>query len=133
MSRETGELADRVAEWLNQRDLLRLIEIADPEVECYSFFALGEGGGVYRGHDGIRQWLNDVNDAFEVVYANVDDRLVAGDVAVLVGRIHFRGKGSGVETELPVGWVLKFRQGKLMRFRAFREPEQAVERMGQSE
>ena len=55
------------------------------------------------------------------------------DFAVLVGRIHFRGKGSGVESTSPAGWMLKFRDGKLLRFRAFGEPAQALEAVGLEE
>lgn len=130
MSRETLELAHQVMEALGRRDLSRLIASADPEVEWHSFFAeLGEGG-VYRGHDGTQQYVNDLSDAWEIVRADVDDAIAVGDVAVLVGRIHYRGKGSGIETETAAGWMLKFRQGKVICFRAFREPDQALEAVG---
>jgi hypothetical protein len=39
---------------LSQRNVSRLISLADPEVEWRSFFAIGESGGVYPGHDGTR-------------------------------------------------------------------------------
>ena len=57
-------------------------------------------------------------------------RLTVGDVTVLVGRLRYRGRGSGVESETPAGWMLKFRDGKLIRFRAFQEPEEALEAVG---
>jgi hypothetical protein len=56
-----------------------------------------------------------------------------GDVVVVVGRIHYRGRGSGVETESPAGWLLEFRAGKLRYWRAFREPEQALKAVGLQE
>jgi hypothetical protein len=74
--------------------------------------------------------MSDLDDAFEVGLAEVDSALEVGDVAVLVGRIHYRGKGSGVESASPAGWMLKFRDGKLICFRAFREPEQTLEAVG---
>jgi ketosteroid isomerase-like protein len=132
VAQETVELARKVMDALNQRDPSRLIAVADPEVEWHSFFAeLGEGG-VYRGHDGTRQYMSDLDDAWDIVRADVDDALGVGDVAVLVGRIHYRGKGSGVESESPAGWMLKFRDGRLLCFRAFREPEQVLGAMGAS-
>ena len=135
MSQETVELERQVLDALAERDLSRLIALADPEVEWRSFFAevtMGEGVG-YRGHDGIRQYVSDLNDAWEIVRADVDDGLEVGDIALLVGRIHYRGKTSGVETESPAGWMFKFRDGKVLRFRAFREPDQAIEATGLSE
>src|SRR4051812_11728598 len=122
MSRQTLALARQVMDALGRRDPQGLIALADPEVEWHSFFAqLGEGG-VYRGHDGTRQYMRDLTDAWEVARADVDDGMATGDVALLVGRLHYRGKGSGVETELAAGWVLHFRGEKVIRFRAFREP-----------
>ena len=130
MSQENVELAHQVMDALSRRDVSGLIALADPEIEWHSFFAeLGEGG-VYRGHDGTRRYLSDLSDAWEIVRADVDDGIGVGDVALLVGRIHYRGRGSGVEDESPAGWMLKFRQGKVVCFRAFREPEQALEAAG---
>src|SRR5688572_18802179 len=121
-----------VLDALSRRDVSRLIELSDPEVEWHSFFVLGEGDA-YRGHDGTRQYMRNLDDASEIGRADVDDVLSIDNVAVLVGRIHYRGKGSGVESEEPVGWMLKFRNGKLLCFRAFREPAQALETVGLSQ
>jgi ketosteroid isomerase-like protein len=132
VSQENVELARKVLDTLATRDASRLISLSDPDVEWHSFFALAEGG-VYRGQDGTRRYMSDLNDAFEIGRADVDDALAVGEVAVLVGRIHFRGKGSGVESKTPAGWMLKFRDGKVLCFRAFREPEQALEAAGLSE
>jgi ketosteroid isomerase-like protein len=131
MSQGTLELADQVMEALGRRDLATLLASADPEVEWHSFFAqLGEGS-VYRGHDGTRTYMRDLEEAWEIVRADTDNAIAVGDVAVFVGRIHYRGKGSGIETETAAGWMLKFREQKLIRFRAFRNPQEAFERLGQ--
>lgn len=98
-----------------------------PDVEWRSFFAeLGEGG-VYRGVDGMRRYVGDLAESWELVRAEVDDGIAVGDVAVLVGRIRYRGRGSGAEDATPAGWMLRFRGGKVIRFRAFREPEAVLE------
>jgi hypothetical protein len=130
---ETVRLARDVLDGLGRRDAEHLIELSHPSVEWYSFFALGEGGGAYRGHDGTRQYMRDLSEAWEVGYAEVDDALAVGDVVVAVGRIRYRGKGSGVESAAPAAWVLKFRDRKLVRFRAIRNPAQALEAMGRGE
>ena len=132
MSQENVEWARQVMAALSRRDLSHLVAVSHTEVEWRSFFAISEGG-VYRGHDGLRRYLSDLSDAFEIVRAEVDDGVGVGDVVVLVGRIHYRGKASGVETEPPAGWVLTFRDGALLSFRAFREPEQALAAVGLGE
>src|SRR3954470_13337465 len=106
MSHENLEVARAVLAALAKRDPSLLVAMSDPEVEWHSFFALSEGG-VYRGHDGTRRYMSDLADAWEIGAAEVDDALGLGDVALLVGRIHYRGKGSGVESASPAGWMLK--------------------------
>ncbi|HEY2182015.1 MAG TPA: nuclear transport factor 2 family protein [Solirubrobacteraceae bacterium] len=131
MSQENIEVAGQVMDALARRDVARVIALTDPEVEWHSFFAaLGEAGSVYRGHDGTRQYMSDLDDAWEIVRADVDEALGVGDIAILIGRIHYRGSGSGIETSTAAGWMLKLRQGKVLCFRAFREPERALEVLG---
>jgi ketosteroid isomerase-like protein len=128
MSQENVELAQRVMQALGRRDADELVRLADSEVEWHSFFALTEGG--YRGHAGTRQYTSDLGDAFDVGVAEVDDGLGIGNVVVLVGRLRYRGKGSGVESATATGWILKFRDGKVTYFRAFRDPEHALAEAG---
>ena len=125
------DLARRALELLSEGAFPDLIDMTDPEVEWHSFFAELSEGGVYRGHEGMRRYADDLRDAWDIVRTDIDDGLALGDVAVLVGRIHYRGKESGVETEMPAGWMLRFRGGKIIRFRAFREPESAIAALGE--
>ena len=129
MSQENVTLARRVLDALERRDPEELVALSDPAVEWHSFFALNQGG-VYRGHDGTRQYMRDLADAFEVVRAEVDDALGIDDVTLLVGRIYYRGRGSGAEGATPAGWMLKFREGEVVHFQAFRDPAKAVEAVG---
>jgi ketosteroid isomerase-like protein len=132
VSRENVELARQLFEAIARRDLSGLIALTDPQVEWHSFFALGERG-VYRGHERMRQYVSDLSEAFEDLRPEVGDLLDAGDIVIGVGRVHFRGRESGVETDSPAGWMFKFRDGKVVCFRAFSEPERALERVGLSE
>lgn len=130
MSQQNVKSALEVMAALGRRDASALVALADPEVEWHSFFALGD---VYRGHEGIGRYMNDLADAWEVARADIDDHVGVDNVVFLVGRIHYRGKGSGAESETAVGWVLVFRDGRLLSFRAFRDPASALEAVGLSE
>jgi ketosteroid isomerase-like protein len=126
------ELARAAFDALRAFDAVSATEIADPEVEWHSFFALGQAAGAYRGHDGTRQYVADLQDAFESIDADIDDWLEIGDLALLVGRICYRGRTSGAESASPAGWVFKFRDGKVVYFRAFVDPKRALESLGVS-
>jgi ketosteroid isomerase-like protein len=130
MSKANVGVAGQVLDALARRDVSRVIALADPEVEWHSFFAELGDEGAYRGHDGTRQYMSDLNDAWEIVRADIDDGLGVGDVALLVGRLHYRGRSSGIETETPAGWMLKFREGRVVEFWAFREPERVLGALG---
>ena len=130
MSQENVELVGELIAAVERQDLSRLIELTDPDVEWHSFMAeLGEGG-VYHGHDGMRRYVSDLSDAWEFLSTDVDDTLAVGAVVLVVGQLHYRGKGSGVETRSPAGYLVKFRQGRVVYMRAFRDPEHALEALG---
>lgn len=124
------ELVRRVFEAIAAQDLARLRDLTDAGVEWQSFFALGEADGTYRGHAGIERYVADVGDAWESVVPQIDDALELGSLVLAVGRIRYRGRESGVETESPAGWVLRVRDGKVVAFRAFRDPEAALAALG---
>jgi hypothetical protein len=58
---------------LSEREFDRLLELADPGVEWHSFFAGIREGGAYVGLDGMRQYVDDLTEAFDFVHAEVDD------------------------------------------------------------
>jgi ketosteroid isomerase-like protein len=122
----TLTLARELMEVLSRHDVDALIERADPEIEWFSRFAHLGDEGVFRGHDATRHYMETLEEAFDEIYGVIDDGVAVGDVAVLVGRIHYRGRGSGLEGDEPTGWVLTFKDGRLVRFYAFRDPEQVL-------
>jgi len=130
MSQENVQLARAAVAAVAQMDASRLVELTDPEVEWHSFLAqLGEGG-VYRGHDGMRQYAADLREAWDVFEGTVEDTFAVGNVVLLWSQLRYRGKGSGIDATAPAGHVLKFRNGKVLYMRSFRDPEKAVEAVG---
>jgi ketosteroid isomerase-like protein len=106
MSQGNLQVALSAVDAVADMDEVRLLELTDPEVEWHSFLAeLGEDG-VYRGHAGVRQYVNDLRDAWEMFEAKVDDT---------------------------AGHLAKFRAGRIVFMRAFRDPEKALERLGRLE
>ena len=132
MSQENVKQLDEVIAAVKSHDASRLVELTDPEVEWHSLVVLDRPEG-YRGHDGIRQYIEDVADALEFLYAEVDDAISVGELVLAVGHFHYRGKASGVDTRSPGGFLVRFRDGRIVYMRAFRDPEQALADVGLSE
>jgi ketosteroid isomerase-like protein len=133
MSRENVEVVHQIEDALNRRDLDRFLEVTDPAVEWHSSISVISEGGAYHGHEGVRQYMRDVEETFASLSATLDRILDIGDLVLAVGRLHYRGKASGVEQEAHFGWVFRFRDGKVVYLRAFREPEQALGAVGRSD
>jgi ketosteroid isomerase-like protein len=100
MSQENVEAFKRGLEAGNRGDIEALLEELDPEVEWHSaLHALMRGDTtVYRGHDGVREMLGDLNEAFGEIQIEMPEIRDLGDRLVAIGRTRARGsrRGAGV-------------------------------------
>ena len=135
MSGENVEIVRRGFEAGNRRDVEALIEVLDPEVEWHSalLMALEGEAAVYRGHEGIREFFRDLDGLFDKLHAEYPEIRDLGDRVVGIGRISTRGKGSGAETESPIGTVIDLKNGKATQVRTYLDPKEALEAAGVSE
>jgi ketosteroid isomerase-like protein len=133
MSRENAEVMRRMAAAVGQRDVATFLEVCDPGVEWRTSLSVISEGGAYHGHEGVRRYVSDLEDAFETFDVTLDDVLALGDVALAVGRVRYCGKASGVAQTERFGWVARFERGRVIYLRAFREPEQAIAAVGLQE
>jgi ketosteroid isomerase-like protein len=94
-------------------------ELTDPEIELHTPIT-STRGAPYRGYDGVRQWLSDIGDQFEQWSGDVEEFVDLEDDRVLcLGQLHLRGRGSGVEFDQEMAWLLTFREGRYVRYEVF--------------
>jgi ketosteroid isomerase-like protein len=105
VSQQNVDVVHGIAAALGRRDLDFFLDVTDPAVEWHTSVSVIVEGGAYHGHDGVRQYMRDVNETFEALDATLDRVLDVGDLVLAVGRLHYRGKASGVETDAEFGWV----------------------------
>ena len=89
--------------------------------------------GVYRGHAGIRRWLDDWNAAWAEWSFEMEELIDADDYIVVVVRMHTKGLGSGLELDRQDAVVYLCRNGKLIRADYYNSKEQALGAVGLSE
>jgi ketosteroid isomerase-like protein len=132
MSQENVEAFKRGLEAGNRGDVETLLEELDPEVEWHSALhaLLGGEQTVFRGHDGVREMLRDLNEAFGEIHIEISEIRDLGDGLVAIGRTRTRGKESGVETETPLALVNEVKNGKTISIRAFLDHKKALEAAG---
>jgi ketosteroid isomerase-like protein len=132
MSQENVEAFKRGLEAGNCGDVKTLLEVLDPEVEWHTVVhALLTGEAtVFRGHDGVRQMLGDLQDAFDEIHIEASDIRDLGDRLVAIGRVHTRGKESGAELDSPQAFLVEFRNGKAISLQSYLDSQDALAAAG---
>jgi ketosteroid isomerase-like protein len=132
MSEENVDAFRRALEAYNRRDIDAFLETFDPTAEIHplTLAMFGEEGTVYRGHDGIRQFVRDVDEVLPGLQVEPLEVRDLGERVVASGRLHARGRASGAEVESPVGWLVEFKQGRVIRMADFLDPKEALEAAG---
>ena len=129
MSHENVELFHRATAALNRGDVEYAVRRSTEDVVFIAARSAIEGAFV--GHEGLRKFFADNATNFEVFQARYDDVRDLGDDRVLaIGTIHIRGRGAGVETDIPVAGIATYREGTLSRWEDFRERRAALEAAG---
>jgi uncharacterized protein len=126
VTESNAELVRAAFERWNRREHESLLEQIDPDVEITVATSQLAGGEPYRGHAGYREWTAAMEESFEVWQINPEVFRERGDDVVVLGQMHLRGRGSGVELDQPAGWVVEVRDGKMTRFQAFLSHEEAL-------
>ena len=126
MSQENLEVVRRAFATFNARAVDDLVGLSDPDSEWLPFRAQLEGM-VYRGHEGIRQWVRDMDDDWEafridpVEFHNRDDRIV------VIGHVQALGRTSGVDVDSEAGFLFELRGGRIVRVVSYSDPAAALE------
>jgi ketosteroid isomerase-like protein len=123
------ELARAFAEAITRGDVEAGVAVCHPEIEFLSILAVS--GKRYIGHDGIREYFDDVASALAEWRVEVHQVVSAPDgrVAILM-TMHARGKESGAVLSEQAGHVWTLRDGKLHRNQPYREADQALRALG---
>jgi ketosteroid isomerase-like protein len=132
MSQENVEAFERGLEAGNRGDVDTLLEVLDPDVAWHNALLALMGGEatVYRGHDGVREMIRDLYEAFDEFRIEISEIRDMGDRVVAIGRTRARGKASGADVDTPIGFVAEFRNGKAISIRGHLDPREALEAAG---
>jgi ketosteroid isomerase-like protein len=133
MSEENVEIVRRGYEAFNRGDREAWLAILDPSVELvFPFFEL-EGQGPAHGHAGAEQVWDTWRTTFASASFEVDTIRDLGDTMLIALRVRGRGVGSEVPIEQRSWHVVTWREGRVIRLRAFLREAEALEAAGLSE
>ena len=134
MSQENVEIAKRATDAYNRRDVDTFFdELATPDLEWWPALTSALEGGCYQGRDGIERFLADTSENWEELNTVPEEFLDLGDCVLLLGRMHGRGRGSGVPVDAPIANLLDFRGGRIWRSRVYFDRAEALKAVGLEE
>src|SRR5215213_6013369 len=111
----------------HRRDLDEFLTYHDSDVEFKSLVL--EVEGVYRGHDGLRAWWENVVDVFPNWMPQIEDAREAGDRVLLRVRLEGHGTGTGIDLDRHAWNVVEVHDGRITSSAFFRTEEEALEAM----
>jgi ketosteroid isomerase-like protein len=124
------ELARRGLEAFNRRDADAVVETLHPDVEMVPLRAVLEGRS-YKGRESFRSYVADLDEDWEEFTVEPSEFRELDDERVLVlGKIHARARGSGVEVDSPAAWISHIRGGSVVRIQFYSDEENALEGEG---
>src|ERR1700736_2743294 len=131
MSQGNVEIAQRVIDAFNRRDVDAIFECVNHDVEWFPAMPVTFGGGALRGRDGIESYIREVTETWEEYrVVGQDFRDLGDDQALVLSRVEGRGAGSGGPVDAAMGQIYDFRNGKIARVRTYLDHSEARKAVG---
>jgi ketosteroid isomerase-like protein len=113
----------------NRRDIEAVLTNMDPSIEWWP--AADEPiVQPYRGYAGYRMLVDEIREAVPDIQAEVEEVFAVDDHVVTCLRFWGRGRDSGAPVEVRETNVARFRDGKIVEVREYRERGEALEALG---
>jgi ketosteroid isomerase-like protein len=116
---------------INRLDVNAVLSLTDEE--CVFEPLRSQTEGAFVGHEGMRRFLDDTAQTFEMFKATYPDLRDLGDERLLaIGTIRMRGRESGVETDVLSAAIVEFREGRMLRYEDHADRQLALQKAGLS-
>jgi ketosteroid isomerase-like protein len=102
------------------RDVDAMAAISDPEIEFLPPHTAGlaHAGEPYRGYEGLRMYVEDVERLWKEMQVIPQEFKDLGDSVIVDGRVYARGN-DGLLVDSPMRWVWTLRGGKVLSGRPY--------------
>ena len=132
MSQENVQVVRDGYDSFNRGDIEEIVATLDPDIEWWP--ATDEPiTQPYRGHDGYRTLVAEIREYVPDLQAEIEEIFAVADRVVTCLRFWGRGRDSGVPVEIRETNVARFRDGKIVEVREYRDKAEALEAVGLSE
>lgn len=106
------------------------MSLLDPHVIYEDTTLPDHVGETYRGPEGVARATDRWLEPYERLTIELKQIVGACDRLVSIHRVWGRARYTGIEAEGPVAYLWTFRDGKVIYFRSYRDPDEALEAAG---
>jgi ketosteroid isomerase-like protein len=106
------------------------MSLLDPKVTYEDTTLPDHVGEAYRGHEGVARATERWLEPYEGLTIELEKIVGAGDCLVSIHRVRGKARYTGIEAEGPLAYLWTFRDGKVIHFQSYRDPEEALEAAG---
>jgi len=109
------------------------LSILDPDIEWVDKAGPPDVQGQFRGIEAARDYYSRWASAWEEWDWEIEEVRASNDLVVTRTRVTGRGRGSGLPTDMRMGQIWWFRDGKVVRYEAMKSWDEALEAVGLAE
>jgi ketosteroid isomerase-like protein len=106
------------------------LSLLDPDVVCEDDVLPDHAGESYRGHEGVIRSYRICLEAYEEFRIELEQIAGSGDRLISIHRFRGKGRHTGIEDGGRYAYLWTFREGKVIHFRTYRNPAEALEAVG---
>jgi ketosteroid isomerase-like protein len=132
VSEQGVDLHRRSVEAFNRRDMKAMLACLDPSVEYHPVLS-AIGVTAYHGHEGMRSWFEQLDDAWEELRVEPEAYFDLGEQTLLFYVLYGRGRHSGAEVAMKGAQVCRWRDGLGVYSKQYAHREDALQDLGVSE
>ena len=126
MSKENVDLARRWIAYADAGDLPSILDLLDPDVECFP--AEGEPEAApFRGRDAFASFASSSREPWGERAIEAVEYIDLGEYVAVVAGVTARGRVSGVPVSMEEVWLVRFRNGKCLEYWECGTKERALE------
>lgn len=121
----------RLFEAFSQRRLQDVLSLLTEDVVFAPMTAqVTRAGEPYRGHEGMRSYIADVEEQWDKLILRPTQIKAAGNAVVALGLVSGRGAAGEFE-DAPTTWMFKFRGERVANIQIFSERSHVIEALGE--
>jgi ketosteroid isomerase-like protein len=121
------DLVRRCFAAINAWDVETLLSLYHPDVELLPLTGTRVESGGYRGHAGVREYMKEAQDLWDVLQLRGEVFEDFGDYVLVAGHCRVRGRTSGAESDPTCAWVVRVRDGLIVSHRACSDYAEALD------